>query len=64
VAGPGKQMTSEYDWAHHSSIGGGGLAGGGSGEQRRRGRGGAPAAARVPARLEVGRINARRWKLE
>jgi hypothetical protein len=49
TAGPGKQMTPTYDWDHHASIGGGGVAGSGFGEWRLRGRGGAPAAARVPA---------------
>jgi hypothetical protein len=44
----------ECDWAHHASIG----------ERRRRGHGGAPAAARVLARLEVGNLNAQPWELE
>jgi hypothetical protein len=56
-------MASGCDWAHHEAIGGGGVAGGGSGERRWRGRGGAPAAARVPARLKAGKINARPWEL-
>jgi hypothetical protein len=54
----------ECDWAHHASIGGGGSVGGSSGERRRRGRGEAPAAARVPAKLEVGKLNAWPWELE
>jgi hypothetical protein len=41
-----------------------GAAGDGLGERRRRGRGGAPAAARVPAKLEAGEINAQPWELE
>jgi hypothetical protein len=39
------------------------VAGGGSGERRQQGRGGAPTVARVPARLEVGNVNARPWEL-
>jgi hypothetical protein len=56
-------MAPGCDWAHHEAIGGGGVAGGGYGERRRRGRGGAPAATRVPMRLEAGKINARPWEL-
>jgi hypothetical protein len=58
AAGAGKQMVPCSE-----SIGGGGMAGGGSGERRRRGRGGAPASARVPARVRAMRGNKRRWEL-
>jgi hypothetical protein len=40
------------------------LAGDGPGERRRRDRGGAPAAARVPVKLEAGKLNVRSWELE
>jgi hypothetical protein len=54
----------ECDWAHHASIGGGGSVGDGPGERPRRGRGGAPAAARVSAKLDAGKLNVRAWELE
>jgi hypothetical protein len=57
-------MTPTYDWDHHASIGGGGVAGSGFGEWRLRGRGGAPAAARVPASAGAMRGNGQWWKLE
>jgi hypothetical protein len=52
------------DRAHHTSIDGGVPTGDGPGKRRRRGRGGAPAAARVPAKLGAEKLNARPWKLE
>jgi hypothetical protein len=60
----GKHAAWECDWAHHTSIGGGGSAGDGPSKRRRRGRGGAPAAARVPAKLGAEKLNARPWELE
>jgi hypothetical protein len=52
------------DWAHHTSIDGGVPTGDDPGKRWRRGRGGAPAAARVPAKLGAGKLNARPWELE
>jgi hypothetical protein len=64
VARVGKHVAWECDWAHHASIGCGGLDGDDPGEWRRRGRGGAPAAAWVPAKLEEEEINAWPWELK
>jgi hypothetical protein len=57
-------VALECDSPHHASIGGGGLAGDGPGERRRRRHGGAPTAARVPAKLEAVKINVWPWELE
>jgi hypothetical protein len=54
----------ECDWAHHALIGDGGSVGDGPGERRWRGRGGAPAAAWIPVKLEAGKLNACPWELE
>jgi hypothetical protein len=64
AAGGGKQVAWECDWAHHTSIGGGGSVGDGPGERRRRGRGSTPAAAWVPVKLVVGKLNVWPWELE
>jgi hypothetical protein len=45
------------DWAHHGVIGSGSSAGGVAGERRRRNRGNTAAAARSPAREQVGLSN-------
>jgi hypothetical protein len=59
----GQHAALECDWAHQELIGGGGVAGGDSSERRRRDHGGAPAAARFPVRLAMGKINTRPWEL-
>jgi hypothetical protein len=60
----GKQVTQEFDSAHHKSICGGCLVGGSSSLRQRRGNSGGPASARTPARKEMGLGHVRSWKVE
>jgi hypothetical protein len=64
AVGGGKHTAWGCDWAHHTSIDGSVPTGDDPGKRWWRGRGGAPATARVPARLGAGKLNAQPWELK